>query len=46
MEQLISKVEAILEKQIALFEAKPISTSIKFLIFLWIFKYIYREVRR
>ena len=45
MEQLINKIEAIIEKQIADFEAKPLATSIKLLVFLWVFKYIYREVR-
>lgn len=46
MEQLISKVEQILEKQLADFESKPISTSIKFLVILWILKFIYREIKR
>lgn len=46
MDQLISKIEAIIEKQISNFEEKPFATGIKFLIFLWVFKFVYREIKR
>ena len=46
MDQLIAKLEGIIEKQIIAFEEKPLATSIKLLVFLWVFKYIYREIKR
>lgn len=46
MDKLIEKIEAIIEKQLALFDEKPIATSIKFLVVLWILKYVYREIKK
>ncbi len=46
MEQLIGKIEAIIEKQILAFEEKPFATGIKFLVFLWVFKFLYREIKK
>lgn len=45
MEKILEKIETMLENQFTSFEEKPIKTSIKFLIFYWIAKTIYKEVR-
>ena len=46
MEKLNDKIEQFVEKQIAAFEESPIATSLKILIVLWVFKQIYRELRK
>ena len=46
MEKLTGKIEAFVEKQITDFEERPIATSLKILIVLWIFRQIYREMRK
>jgi hypothetical protein len=46
MERILEKVEALVEKQIADFEKNPISTSVRLFIFYWIFKQVWKEIKR
>lgn len=45
MEKILEKIESMLENQFTAFEEKPIKTSIKFLIFYWLAKTVYKEIR-
>lgn len=45
MEKILDKIEGLIEKQFTSFETSPIKTSIKFLIFYWIAKTIYKEIK-
>ncbi len=45
MEALISKLELMLEKQVEAFEKAPISTSLKLLVYYWIFKKLYSAAK-
>jgi len=46
MEKLLEKIETLVEKQIADFEKNPISTSFRLFIFYWIFKNIWKEIKK
>jgi hypothetical protein len=46
MDKILDKIEAVIEKQIAELEANPIKTSIRLFIFYYIFKSIWREIKK
>lgn len=46
MDKLLEKLEALIEKQIGELEKNPIRTSIRLFIWYWVFKTIWREVKR
>lgn len=46
MEKILERIEQVVEKQIEEFEANPVRTGIKLLIFYWIFKQVWREIKR
>lgn len=46
MDRIIEKLEAVVEKQIAEFESNPVKTSIKFLIFVWILKTLWKHIKQ
>ena len=46
MEKLLERIEQIIEGQLAAFENEPIKTSIKFLIYYYIAKFIYKEIKK
>jgi hypothetical protein len=45
MEKILERIENSVEKMISDLEKSPIKTSIKVLIFYWIAKRIWREIR-
>ena len=45
MEKILERIEQAVEKMISDLEKSPIKTSIKVLIFYWIAKRIWREIR-
>jgi hypothetical protein len=46
MERIIEKIEKIIEAQIEAFEKNPITTSLKLLLFYWVFKKLYTSAKR
>ena len=45
MEKIIERLEGIIERQLKTFEEKPVTTSLKFLLFYYIFKKVYEMVK-
>jgi len=45
MEKLIEKLEKIIEKHIDDFENSPLTTSLKIIVYYWIFKQLYSIVK-
>lgn len=45
MDQILTKIEAVIEKFIADLEREPVKTSIKLLILYWIVKTVYRDIK-
>lgn len=45
MEKIIERIESIIDRQLALLESKPFSTSLKFLLFYWLFKKVYGHLK-
>jgi len=46
MEQLIAKLEQLIDRQINQFEEHPVTTSLKMLFFYWVFKRLFLAAKR
>ena len=45
MEKLIDRIETIIDQQLTAWEHNPVRTSLKFLVYYWLFKKVYSYIK-